>query len=136
MSRASKILESLSKKTKKFNESWTKKSVENLRDRIFSDLKLVVEDEYEKRKDNSRLHPQDILAAAEQRANAALEVVYKLENLVSRVEHLSKKGDIELDDLDFEIDAYTYTKALDKFAKSKDSVYSIKLFPTVEQVLK
>lgn len=134
MSRASKILESLSKKTKKFNESWTKKSVENLRDRIFSDLKLVVEDEYEKRKDNSRLHPQDILAAAEQRANAALEVVYKLENLVSRVEHLSKKGDIELDDLDFEIDAYT--KALDKFAKSKDNVYSIKLFPTVEQVLK
>lgn len=134
MSRASKILESLSKKTKKFNESWTKKSVENLRDRIFSDLKLVVEDECEKRKDNSRLHPQDILAAAEQRANAALEVVYKLENLVSRVEHLSKKGDIELDDLDFEIDAYT--KALDKFAKSKDSVYSIKLFPTVEQVLK
>lgn len=134
MSRASKILESLSKKTKKFNESWTKKSVENLRDRIFSDLKLVLEDEYEKRKDNSRLHPQDILAAAEQRANAALEVVYKLENLVSRVEHLSKKGDIELDDLDFEIDAYT--KALDKFAKSKDNVYSIKLFPTVEQVLK
>lgn len=134
MSRASKILESLSKKTKKFNESWTKKSVENLRDRIFSDLKLVVEDEYEKRKNNSRLHPQDILAAAEQRANAALEVVYKLENLVSRVEHLSKKGDIELDDLDFEIDAYT--KALDKFAKSKDRVYSIKLFPTVEQVLK
>lgn len=134
MSRASKILESLSKKTKKFNESWTKKSVENLRDRIFSDLKLVVEDEYEKRKDNSRLHPQDILAAAEQRANAALEVVYKLENLVSRVEHLSKKGDIELDDLDFEIDAYT--KALDKFAKSKDNVYSIKIFPTVEQVLK
>lgn len=134
MSRASKILESLSKKTKKFNESWTKKSIENLRDRIFSDLKLVVEDEYEKRKDNSRLHPQDILAAAEQRANAVLEVVYKLENLVSRVEHLSKKGDIELDDLDFEIDAYT--KALDKFAKSKDNVYSIKLFPTVEQVLK
>ena len=134
MSRASKILESLSKKTKKFNESWTKKSVENLRDRIFSDLKLVVEDEYEKRKDNSRLHPQDILATAEQRANAALEVVYKLENLVSRVEHLSKKGDIELDDIDFEIDAYT--KALDKFAKSKDTVYSIKLFPTVEQVLK
>ena len=134
MSRASKILESLSKKTKKFNESWTKKSVENLRDRIFSDLKLVVEDEYEKRKDNSRLHPQDILAAAEQRANAALEVVYKLENLVSRAEHLSKKGDIELDDLDFEIDAYT--EALDKFAKSKDNVYSIKLFPTVEQVLK
>lgn len=134
MSRASKILESLSKKTKKFNESWTKKSVENLRDRIFSDLKLVVEDEYEKRKDNSRLHPQDILAAAEQRANAALEVVYKLENLVSRVEHLSKKGDIELDDLDFEIDAYT--KVLDKFAKSKDNVYSIKIFPTVEQVLK
>lgn len=134
MSRASKILESLSKKTKKFNESWTKRSVENLRDRIFSDLKLVVEDEYEKRKDNSRLHPQDILAAAEQRANAALEVVYKLENLVSRVEHLSKKGDIELDDLDFEIDAYT--EALDKFAKSKDNVYSIKLFPTVEQVLK
>ena len=79
MSRASKILESLSKKTKKFNESWTKRSVENLRDRIFSDLKLVVEDEYEKRKDNSRLHPQDILAAAEQRANAALEVVYKLD---------------------------------------------------------
>lgn len=134
MSRASKILESLSKKTKKFNESWTKKSVENLRDRIFSDLKLVVEDEYEKRKDNSRLHPQDILAAAEQRANSALEVVYKLENLVSKVEHLSKKGDIELDDLDFEIDAYT--KALDKSAKSKDNVYSIKLFPTVEQVLK
>lgn len=134
MSRASKILESLSKKTKKFNESWTKRSVENLRDRIFSDLKLVVEDEYEKRKDNSRLHPQDILAAAEQRANAALEVVYKLENLVSRVEHLSKKGDIELDDLDFELDAYT--EALDKFAKSKDNVYSIKLFPTVEQVLK
>lgn len=127
MSRASKILESLSKKTKKFNESWTKRSVENLRDRIFSDLKLVVEDEYEKRKDNSRLHPQDILAAAEQRANAALEVVYKLENLVSRVEHLSKKGDIELD---------AYTEALDKFAKSKDNVYSIKLFPTVEQVLK
>ena len=134
MSRASKILESLSKKTKKFNESWTKRSVENLRDRIFSGLKLVVEDEYEKRKDNSRLHPQDILAAAEQRANAVLEVVYKLENLVSRVEHLSKKGDIELDDLDFEIDAYT--EALDKFAKSKDNVYSIKLFPTVEQVLK
>ena len=134
MSRASKILESLSKKTKKFNESWTKRSVENLRDRIFSDLKLVVEDEYEKRKDNSRLHPQDILAAAEQRANAVLEVVYKLENLVSRVEHLSKKGDIELDDLDFELDAYT--EALDKFAKSKDDVYSIKLFPTVEQVLK
>ena len=41
---------------------------------------------------------------------------------------------MELDDLDYEIDEYT--KALEKFEKSKDSVYSVKLFPTVEQVLK
>ena len=83
MSRAGKILESLSKR-KTFNEAWTKKSMENLKDRIYEDLKLVVEDEYEQRKDGPRLHPQAICNATEQRANAALEVVYKLEVLVSK----------------------------------------------------
>lgn len=134
MSRASKILESLSKKTKKFNESWTKKSVENLRDRIFSDLKLVVEDEYEKRKNKRISHPQDLCYTAEQRALAALEVVNALEELVRTAERLADggAGGKELIDYDSEV----YTKALEKFAKSKDSVYSVKLFPTVEQVLK
>ena len=133
MSRAGKILESLNKR-KTFSEAWTKKSVENLKQRIFEDLKKVVEDEYEERKDNSRLHHQDILLAAEKRADVVFEVVYKLENLVSKVEHLSKKGNVELDDIEFEVDAYNTT--LDKLAKSKDSVYPAKLFPTVEQVLK
>ena len=131
MSRASKILESLNKR-KTFSEAWTKKSVENLKDRIYSDLKLVVEDEYKKQKDSDKLHPEYVLRAAQNRVTLALAVFDNLRYLVFKAEYLTKNGRDELPD--FEID--NYTSKLEELEKAKDKIYTVKLFPTVDQVLK
>lgn len=130
MTRVGKILESL-KSRKTISEAWTKKSIENLKERILSDLKLVVEDEYENQKDDPKVHPQSILYAAEQRTVKALDVVYKIEKLVSRAEYNAKRGIEESPEDEIE----EYTSALEDLTKSKDKVYPSKLFPTVEQVL-